>query len=337
MNHAHKAIVQRATREGLLPMELAEELMGHDLLELMLIQMKKHAVAFKNMSEIQQDCAIAEMQDGLKAAIKTAVSIVGAQATKTVRMSLKGCAVGKKLKVTGEISADEEWKHELLDAATDQADVLVILNERDFLQGMDAHHGEKQQKALPLETSDDAEKPAKAPRKAKAEPKAKPESKTVVIDAETLDKAREFVVTNKNASIAGLQNRLSIGFNKANALLEALAAEGVVEFVGSDIDGQWEMVSKKVAALSVEEIEGAELAYVPSRESRLEIVELTESLMQKIREKTVRDGEVYASGLIVSFDMPEDLANTAIERLELEGFISAEDDMGLRTIIGKAA
>jgi len=337
MKYEHKAIVQRATRDGLLPMELAEELMGHDLLDLMLVQMKKHAVAFKNMSEIQQDAAIAEMQDGLKEAIKTAVSIIGAQATKTVRLSLKSCAVGKKLKVTGEVSATEEWKHELLDAATDQADVLVILNERDFLQGMDAHRGEKQQKSLPIDepvdTVDPSEK-AKPVRKAKADPKPKAEAKPVVIEAEMLDKARDFVVTNKNASIAGLQNRLSIGFNKANALLSALAAEGIVEFVGSDLEGGWEMVTAK-------KVEAAKEVPTDESESLNDFsdnpTELTEDLLDKIRAKAVRDGEIYASGLIVSFDLSEALATQAIERLELEGFISPEDDMGLRLIIGETA
>jgi ribosomal protein S25 len=221
---------------------------------------------------------------------------------------------------------------------------------------MDAHHGEKQQKALPLDTTDDvgkteeAGKPAKVTRKSKAEPKPKADVKPVVIEAEMLDKAREFVVTNKNASIAGLQNRLSIGFNKANALLEALAAEGIVEFVGSDLEGGWEMVTAKSKKIdeAIDELAGERLKTIgeapaisldemSKRYVDEAPTELTDDLMKKIRDKTVRDGEVYASGLIVSFDLSEDLATTAIERLELEGFISPEDDMGLRTIIGEAA
>ena len=117
----------------------------------------------------------------------------------------------------------------------------------------------------------------------------------------------------------------------------AVGSNEVVEFIGSDLDGGWEMVKAKPTVLSIEEIEGAELGYAAHLESSGEIVELTPDLMGLIRAKVVRDGEVYPSGLIVSFDLSEDLATTAIERLELEGFISPEDDMGLRTIIGEAA
>lgn len=89
MKYEHKAIIDRASKEGLSPCELASELLVHDLLNSALGQMRGHAVAFKNMSEQQQDAAIQEMQDEFKKAVDTAVRIIASRGTATVRMNLK--------------------------------------------------------------------------------------------------------------------------------------------------------------------------------------------------------------------------------------------------------
>lgn len=353
MTRDHKSIIDRARRDGLHPMEMAEELMGHDLLEICLTQMKSHAVAYKNMSEIQQDSAIAQMQEAMKDAIKTAVSIIGAQATKTVRLSLKGCVVSKKLKITGEVSASEEWKHELLDAATDQADVLVILNERDFLQGMDAHHGDKQQKSLDIDSAEMTSKVTKAKvikEPLKAVPKA---SVTPITDVkpELIDKARAYVIESRNPTTPGIQNLLSKGFSTAEAVLAILAEEDVI--VAAE-DGTYTMPSLTSTDVAPEEVipdaepvkkltkaqqkkldaEAAPVADEPAAEDSNTGwgATLTDDLYAAIKAKVIKDQKVSSGAIAVAFDIGINVADEAIDRLEMMSVISEEDELGGRLV-----
>src|SRR5690606_24190798 len=122
-----------------------------------------HAVAFNKMSQQQQDAVIHDMQRDLVTAIDMGVRVIASQNTRTVRMKLKNVAIGKKWKIVGEAEGDEEFLHELADRTQDQSDVLVVLYERDYIQGLDAIQGEKDQKALPQD-ADKADTPAKAKR-----------------------------------------------------------------------------------------------------------------------------------------------------------------------------
>lgn len=237
MKYEHKAIIDAATREGKMPMEKARELMGHDLLKSMVSTISSHAVAFKNMTEQQQDSAIQQMQSDLDPAIDTAVRLIVSQATKTVRMKLKKVAIGKKWQIVGEAEGDEEYLHELADKTQDQSDVLVLLYERDYMQGLDAIHGEKDQRSLPL----DEKAPAGKKPAAKGKGKAATETK-IELTPKLVTDGRDFVTIQQNASIAGLQNHLKIGFAKAEALLKLYEGEGLVKFVGTDETGQYELV-----------------------------------------------------------------------------------------------
>ena len=241
MKYEHKAIIDAATREGKMPMEKARELMGHDLLKSMVSTISSHAVAFKNMTEQQQDAAIQQMQSDLDPAIDTAVRLIVSQATKTVRMKLKKVAIGKKWQIVGEAEGDEEYLHELADKTQDQSDVLVLLYERDYMQGLDAIHGEKDQRSLPL---DDKAPAGKKPSAAKGKGKAAAETK-IELTPKLVTDGRDFVTIQQNASIAGLQNHLKIGFAKAEALLKLYEGEGLVKFVGTDEAGQYELVREQ--------------------------------------------------------------------------------------------
>src|SRR5690606_8080217 len=158
-----------------------------------------HAVAFNKMSQQQQDAVIHDMQRDLVTAIDMGVRVIASQNTRTVRMKLKSVAIGKKWKIVGEAEGDEEFLHELADRTQDQSDVLVVLYERDYTQGLDAIQGEKDQKPLPLEE----EKPAKAKRsgaKAASEIAAQvAPKKEIELPPTLIDQAQEFV---RNAQTA---------------------------------------------------------------------------------------------------------------------------------------
>lgn len=317
MKYEHKAIIDAANREGRAPSEIAKELLGHDLLKAMVTAISKPAVAFSKMTEQQQEALIDELKTELVPAVAVAIGVIVSQNTHTVRMKLKKMAVGTNYQITGQVDKTQDFIHELMDKTHDQSDVLIVLHERDYLQGFDAIKGEKDQKPLPLEE----EKPAKAKRSG-AKPagdiaaKAAPQ-KAIELPPALIDQAEEFVRRVHTATNAGIQNQFKCSFDKGEAILCALADRGVI--TAPDEKGNRELVRAKPEAKqdSAEEL-APELS--PAE------------LYQKVRAKVIADQEVSMGGLAVAFDLTDEQASDFIDRLELEGVIGEADDLGGREV-----
>lgn len=323
MKLEHKAIIAAANRDGKLPMEVAKELLAHDLLQSMVTSIGGHAVAFNKMSQQQQDAVIHDMQRDLVAAIDMGVRVIASQNTRTVRMKLKNVAIGKKWKIVGEAEGDEEFLHELADRTQDQSDVLVVLYERDYIQGLDAIQGEKDQKPLPLEE----EKPAKAKRsgaKAAGEIAAQvAPKKEIELPPTLIDQAQEFVRNAQTATTAGIQNQFKCNFDKGEAILAALEQRGIV--TAPDDKGNRDLVRPKPEAKAEPAAKQEEAVELQPELSPAE-------LYQKVKAKVIADQEVSMGGLAVAFDLTDEQAGDMIDRLELEGVISEADDLGGREV-----
>ena len=236
MRKEHKAIIQAAKRDGLLPSEVASNLLGHDLLESMIAQLSK-LEAYRRMSEKDQDGIIAAMTNDIQPAIKNAMRILNAAGVESVPFTLKGMKIDSKLTVTGTVDGDDPSRHILTDKCHDKSEILLVLYPRDYFDAMDQIEGEKDQKALPLDGDD---KPTKKPRAKKSD-----EPKAIEIPPKMLSDARDFVTVNCNAHISGMQNFLKIGYEKAVAILDKLAAEGIVDRTSQAPNDAFEMVRAK--------------------------------------------------------------------------------------------
>jgi len=248
MNAAQRAVVAAAKKEGCSPCEISAELLCHDLMEIMLGQLRKRQVAFTKLSEQEQDSAIAEMQAELKPAASLAARVIQAQGVETVGAKLKALKIDGKLTATMIIECDEPNRHVLTDKAHDKSDILIVLYPNSYSEGMSAFHGEKDQKELGLDvTPETAKAPAtKATRKSAATKAGDlAPAKEVKLTPKLILDGRDFVVIQQNASIAGLQNHLKIGYDKADALLKQYEGEGLVVWVGTDETGQYELVRAK--------------------------------------------------------------------------------------------
>lgn len=332
MKYEHKAIIDRATRDGKSPSEIAHELLGHDLLKAMVTAISKPAVAFSKMSEQQQQGVIEDLTKELVPAISTAIGIIVSQNSHAVRMKLTKLATGPSLQLTGKLDKTQDHIHELMDLASDQSDVLVILHERDYLQGLDAIQGEKDQKDLPLDDS----KPdgTKKPRAAKK----KDEPKPIELPPGLIDQAEEFVRKFQNTAVAGLQNHLKINFDKGQALLAALEERGVV--TAEDEQGNRQLIRAQTAAETATD-SGASATETPADDTdghHLEtdangFVIMSDELVALATAKVRKDGKVSKGALAVTYDLDDTVADQLIDRLELEGVISPEDDLGGREVI----
>jgi DNA segregation ATPase FtsK/SpoIIIE-like protein/uncharacterized protein YbjQ (UPF0145 family) len=335
MNVEQKAVIARATREGLAPSELAAELLTHDLLNSAIGVIRGHAVAFKNMSQQQQDEAISTMQDEFKKAVDNAVRIIAGAGSKVVRMKLKKVAIGTSYQIQGVADRAEENLHALCDKAQDQSDVLIVLYEGDYHQGLDAIQGEKDQKPLPLEGETKAEKKPRG----KAQKAGEVAAKLIELPPALVDQAREFVITQQNGSIAGLQNQLKCNHDKAKALHDVLVAEGLLSEEAND-RGDRELVRK-----TVEQVFSPDSEALPTSEENAPVDEsdvvdaawpdVDDALYVKAKMAVIADQRVSVSFIKGELGIDDDLAAAVMDRLQEDGVVSEENEMGGRAILIK--
>lgn len=328
MKAEHKAIISRARKDGMAPSEVASELLLHDLVQASINQLSKHEVGFRKMSEKQQDAVIAELQSELKASALLAARLISGANTATVEMTLKDLKVSNG-QVTGVVKSTEEHYNELISKVQDKSDVLIVLYERDYFDAMDGIQSDKDQKALDLDAEPSQEQaPTKKPLGRTK--KAGDIAKAIEIPPKLLADAIEFVTGQQNTTYAGLQNKLSIGLQKAERIFELMAEQGHVKFVGDATDGQYELVRQP--AITEEPNESGlvleESAAPASGDTEpVPITDLTDELYDLIAAKTREKGSASAGALSVTFDIPFEIAEQAFDRMELEGVIDAEGNL----------
>lgn len=322
MNSEQRAIIALAEKEGVSPIEKDARLIVHGMVNATRDQMRKYQVGYDKMGEQQQDCVIADLTAAYN---DLAITIARALASAGTPFVIATC---KKLEVsngnfTAIIKSDQDHYNDLISKVQDKGEVVIALYERQFRDGMDDIQSDKDQKSLPL---DDAPcKPEKKPRAAAGTKKAGDIAKAIELPPKLLDDARDFVTKQQNATYAGLQNKLSIGMQKAVRILELLAEEGVVQFAGDAKDGQYELVRKE-PELAPDPVDTDEID-LDKPNADEQITELTDDLYASIVAKTTEKGTASAGALSVTFDISFEIAEQAFDRMELEGVIDAEGNL----------
>lgn len=333
MKYEHKAIIDSANREGKTPAELAKELLGHDLLKAMVTSISKPAVAFSKMSEQQQESVIEELKKEMAPAIAVAIEVICSQNTHTIRMKLQKMAVGKNYQLTGLIDKTQDHIHELMDKTHDQSDVLIVLHERDYFQGLDGIKGEKDQKELAI--GGDAPKD-KAPRGSKAKA-AGAIAKEVALTPALIDAAREFVTKQQNGTLAGLQNQLKCNHDKAAALHDVLVSEGILSET-ADERGNRELVRiagqvVELATTNTNDDDVVDASFEEPEAPAVTQATITDELYVKAKTAVILERRVSSSFLKGELNVDDDTAQALLVRLEADGVVSEENEMGGRAIL----
>ena len=324
MTSAQRAVVAQAKKDGLSPMEIGAELMNHDITEVVLNLMRKREVAFNKLSEKDQDAVIAEIGFELKKITATAARVINGQGVECVQAKMKSLKIDGKLTATLVIEGDEPNRHVLTDKTHDKSDILIVLYPNNYSEGMSAHQGEKDQKPLDLD-SDEPSKPEKKPRAASGAKAAGGIAKSVELPPKLVDDARKFIVEQQNCKASALQNFLKCNFGKAEALQKLFESEGLIEFVGTDASGDYELVRNKEEKSSDEAQKAIDLQQ--DEKGPEPATELTDDLYASIVAKTTEKGSASAGALSVTFDISFEIAEQAFDRMELEGVIDAEGNL----------
>lgn len=238
MSPEQRAIISAAEAEGLSPCEKDARLVVHDMVNATRKAMQKYEVGYNKMTEKQQDAVLGDLEAAYKDLSLTIARTIASGGTPSISMTLKDMKISNGT-VTGIVDGSDANFNNLIAKVQDKSEVIVVLYERQYADAMDAIQADKDQKSLSLDSTE-------TPKKAKAT-KATAEKK-IELTPKMITDARDFVTIQQNASIAGLQNFLHVGFDKAEALLKLFESEGLVKFVGTDKSGQYEIVRAATGA-----------------------------------------------------------------------------------------
>lgn len=239
MKAEHKIIIEAAGKEGLSPCEKDARLVVHDMVNATRKAMSKYEVGYNKMTEKQQDAVLGDLEAAYKELALIIARTIASGGTPAISMTLKDMKISNGT-VTGIVDGSDKHFNDLISKVQDKSEVMVVLYERQYADAMDAIQSDKDQRSLPL----DEKAPAgKKPAATKGKGKAATETK-IELTPKLVTDGRDFVTLQQNATIAGLQNFLKIGFAKAEALLKLYEGEGIVKFVGTDAEGQYEIVRK---------------------------------------------------------------------------------------------
>lgn len=316
MSAAHKALIAKAETEGLLPMERDASLIVHDMVNITRAQMARYEVGYNKMTEKQQDAVLGELADAYKKLALTMARTLASAGVHAVPMTLKDLKIANGT-LTGIVDGSEQYFNELISKVQDKSEVLIVLYEREYDAALSAIESEKDQRPLDLDSDKSAK--AKTPRKNAATKAADlAPTKEVKLTPKLIEDGRDFVIIQQNCTYAGLQNHLKIGMDKAEALLKRYESEGHVKFVGTEQNGQYELVRASTAkAEALPEFDAATLEVMYSTACR-EVIKASSSDDSVMR-------QIYGDD--------DNLIEQALMRMEEDGIVSAPSKEGLRDVL----
>lgn len=315
MRADHKVIMEKAKKDGMLPMQLAAELLVHDLVEATRKQMSRYEVGYNKMTEKQQDAVLADLQDAYKGIAEIAARVIAGAGTPTIVMTLKDMKIAKSCTVTGTVEGHEKYFNELIAKAQDKSEVLIVLYERQYDDALDNIQSDKDQKSLNL---GDGGKAGKKPAA------AKPAEKKIELTPGLIEHAKEFVIKFQNATVAGLQNQLKIDIDKAKTLHVELEKLGIL--TEPDDNGERKLIRPDADAPAAAE----------PQNSGDPMATIDDETYVKVKAKVIADKRISVGFLQAEFALGEEQALAAIARLEADGVVGEENELGGRAVLVEA-
>ena len=221
MKAEHKDYIDRARLHGMEPMELAHELMVHDMVEAQLFELRNTKMPFPSLCPEDQQEVIDRMTKRAGELVRSAVAIIGSRGAATIEVTMKEVKFdSKKLTLTGIVDAKDPNRHELIDSAGRLC--LLVMAPDDYYEGTDFVKPERNQRELPLSVAEIAAGMGMQPRQIEPDEEFAPGTDPLY------GEALSFVRDTRRPAISAVQRHLKVGYNRAARLLEQMEADGHV-------------------------------------------------------------------------------------------------------------
>ena len=232
MKTEHRDIIERAKLAGFEPSMLAHELLVHDLVNMVLFEVKNIHSPWSKLNEGCQQEVIDRAVKSATEAAHTAINIISSRNVEVVEVKVIDAKFKEKaITITANIDANDPNGGAL--AKVPGKMCLLVLAPTDYDDGLDFIRPDRDQPDLPLHVSDltGGLFPAGGARP------DEPDGEEVFVghDQDPLyAEAVQFVTETRRASISAVQRHLKVGYNRAARMIEWMETQGVVTQMDSN-------------------------------------------------------------------------------------------------------
>lgn len=267
MKMEHKAIIDRAKLAGVEPSCLAHELLVHDLVNANLFELKNLHSPYGKLNEGQQQEVIDRMTKAATEAVLNAIAIISSRNVETIEVEMVDAKFKKKV-ITITATIDVNAPDAVALAKVPGKMCLLVLAPTDYDEGLDFIQPDRDQRDLPLHSSELTGNLFDQRRNGPDEPDGEHEQVFVGHDQDPLySEAVAFVLDTRRPSISAVQRHLKVGYNRAARMLGWMEAQGIVSPV--DSNGGREVLVQSLApatgATDIEQPEQVDLEHAPEQ------------------------------------------------------------------------
>lgn len=302
MKLTHRSIIDRARNMGMLPSELAHELLVHDLVDTTINELRTLKAPYSSLNEATQQEVINRVTKAVQDAVLVAVRVISTRDVEHVQVEMKSIKVeAKTLTITAKVDAHEPSKHALTDSAGKLC--LLVMAPNDYEAAMDDIVPDRDQKDLPLPVGDILDGMGHGGDDDSPEGDDPLYPDVVRVVSET-----------RRASISAIQRKFGIGYNRAGRLIERMEADGLI--TAPDSHGGRDVLMPPPAGHNAE----PEPLHSPEEQA--------EDLYQQILADLKETGHTSAQWLQMRFAVGQEQAEALIQRLLEEGVIGEPNEAG---------
>lgn len=313
MNLQEKELIEQARMMGIPAHEFAAQFITRDLVEATLAGVRKAV----KLNENQEAKLIDQLNQDVKDLVSAAVVVIAAAGTSAITCTMKSyMGTGKSLRVVLDTDGDDPQRHALTDRVSNR--VLLVLAPDEYYAALDSNKPQKDQKDLPLDEKHPVDKILEQGDVVDA---SFVEPDEVIIPT-PYDLALEHVTNGGDITPKAIQTAAGVKRKDVADLILALAENGVISEPDKDT-GHRTLLEHSPTSAEHAPVQSATDDHDCFNEDQYADAVL---LVQKER-------RISLGFLKSNFQIDEETAESMIKRMEQDGVVSEENDMGGRSIL----
>ena len=318
MNLQEKELIEQARMMGIPAHEFAAQFITRDLVEATITGVRKVI----KLNESQEAKLIDQLNSDVTDLVSAAVVVIAAQGVSAIGCVVKSVMVtGKNLRVVADVDASDPQRHALTDTVTQRA--LLVLAEDEYHAALDSNKPQKDQKDLPLDEQHPVDKILEQGGEHAEQSSGVGQNPA---DLSPYELALAHVTGGGEISPKAIQNAAGVKRKDVADLILKLQEEGVL----SEPDP--ETGHRTLVANGSAETSAPETRTIVEKPESNPSAGFDEDLYADAVLLVQREKKISLSFLKSQFQVDEETAEAMIARMEQDGVVSEENDMGGRAV-----